>query len=670
MDMKYRTFALLLCTFTATGHAFAQLPYSARGDSLRVPTPVKDGQAPFYLRPAEPAVHAENAGERSDQGSRFGQGLSLFGFDLFSKPAEVPPAGAEVYVLPPDYRLGPGDRLGLFLLGKVQENREVTVNVEGKIFLPPAGVVDVRGLHTEELKQRLTHKLAPYYDNFKLDLMILQPKNVMVAVVGEVRQPGKYVLSALNTVLDAVVLAGGPTTKGSIRDIRLLREQKPFASVDLYRFLKRGDNRFDVFLEAGDRIYVPLAQTRVSIEGEVYRPAVFELKPGARETLSDLIELAGGVTEYAYPDKIEISRLQEDGSRTLLYVDYRRIARGDSTCDLVLENEDRVRVYSKLEQIHRRVVSIYGEVRRPGTYELQDNMHLSDLILKAGNLTRKAYTLEAEVAKVDPGQPTRFLQVSLDKLGDGANGDVDILLEEDDQVFIRQIPEWEVGLTVEVRGEVKFPGVYSIVKDSTYLSEILTKAGGFTDDAFLQEATIVRRRTRLRVDKEFERLKEMRREEMTDLEYQYFVMKQNTREVNNVVVDFEKLWYKNDRSQDVFLEDGDLIIVPKVPRVVSVTGSVGKPGGVTFVAGAHLPYYLARAGGATWDADLKRTKIIKVTGEVLDDEDVEDFEPGDIIWVPRKGDKKFWPAFLQAVTVGAQLASIYLVIITAVDRAK
>ena len=165
-------------------------------------------------------------------------------------------------------------------------------------------------------------------------------------------------------------------------------------------------------------------------------------------------------------------------------------------------------------------------------------MHLSDLILKAGSLTRKAYMIEAEVAKIDPGQPTKFLKINLQNLSNGTNGHSDILLDEDDQIFIRQIPQWQVGLTVELRGEIMFPGKYSIVKDSTHLSEILDKAGWFTDIAFLQEAVLIRPKSRLKFDKEFERLTEMRREEMSDLEYQYFVMRQNTSDISEIVVDF------------------------------------------------------------------------------------------------------------------------------------
>ena len=221
-----------------------------------------------------------------------------------------------------------------------------------------------------------------------------------------------------------------------------------------------GNNDFDEFLEAGDRIFVPLARKIVTVEGEVNRESVFELKPGLSEKLTDLIDLAGGFTEYAFEDKIEISRLEEDGRRKLQYVNYREIVAGDSTQNLLLKNEDEIKVYSKLDQIHDRKISIFGEIRNPGEYDLENNMRLSDLILKAGSLTRKAYTIEAEVAKIDPGQPTKFSKINLQNLSNGTNGHSDILLEEDDQVFIRKIPEWEIGLTVALRGEIMFHGKY------------------------------------------------------------------------------------------------------------------------------------------------------------------------------------------------------------------
>ncbi len=678
MLILLHAFLVFLCTPPET---YSQLRKHTAFDTSQVRTQPKSRTTSFFSKTQRPLQTLTQSGSMrsGDQVKTVRRGnnnLSVFGFDLFSEEnAPVAWESSEVLSLPANYKLGPGDRLGIYLLGTVQENIDVMVNVEGKIFVPPVGVIDVQGLGLAEFRALLNRRLSKYYDNFTLDIMLLQPKQVMVAVVGDVMRPGKYVLSSLNTVLDAVVTAGGPTGRGSIRDVRLVRQDSLVASVDLYRFLMTGENSDDEFLQAGDRIQVPVARSKVVVDGEVSRPAIFELTPGGQESLADVLELAGGLTDLAYLDKVEVSRMTESGYRSVQYIDYSSASGSQSAQAFSLRNEDEVYIYSKLEQIHERKVAIFGEIRKPGAYELEDNMHLSDLILKAGNLTRKAYRLEAEVAKVDPGQPTRILKVNLGDMdtssghnGFGGDSRTDIALEEDDQVFVRRIPEWEVGLMVEVRGEARFPGHYSIVKDSTYLSDVLSKAGGFTDEAFLQEAFVIRPSTRVRFDKEFERLREMKREEMSELEYQYFVMRQNSADVDQIVVNFEKLVNQGDASQDVILEGGDVIVIPRAPRVVTVTGSVAKPGGVTYKASAPLSYYLAKAGGASWDAKLSKTKIVKVTGEVLDDEDVASFEAGDIIWVPRKSDKKFWPVALQTISVFTQLASIYLIVDTAINR--
>jgi protein involved in polysaccharide export with SLBB domain len=123
-----------------------------------------------------------------------------------------------------------------------------------------------------------------------------------------------------------------------------------------------------------------------------------------------------------------------------------------------------------------------------------------------------------------------------------------------------------------------------------------------------------------------------------------------------------------DQAEDVRLEDGDVITIPKSPRVIAVTGRVAKPGGVLFVEGQNLNYYVKQAGGYSWDADRRRTKVIKVTGEIVDDEDVTEFIPGDQIWVPRKSDRNYWELFRQTMSVAAQIATVYLVVETARSR--
>jgi protein involved in polysaccharide export with SLBB domain len=293
-------------------------------------------------------------------------------------------------------------------------------------------------------------------------------------------------------------------------------------------------------------------------------------------------------------------------------------------------------------------------------------MRVSDLILQAGNLTRSAYMLEAEVAKVDPGNKISNIRLDLNRLMKG-DVTIDIPLEPDDHVFVRKIPNWEVGALVEVRGEVQFPGFYPIIIDTTRLSDIIKDAGGFTEDALIGESKLERQREMLIEDKEFERLAQMSRAEMSDSEYEYLVMKHNSDNINEIVVDFAKLMLDGDKNEDVLLKDGDVIHVPKRPDVIYVSGRVSKPGGILYVEGRNFDFYIDKSGGYTWDADKKRTKIIKVTGEIKDVDEIRRFEPGDRIFVPRKKDRDWWKVFYDSVIVLGQLAAVYLVIRTATN---
>jgi protein involved in polysaccharide export with SLBB domain len=595
------------------------------------------------------------------------QPLPLFGANFFRdidyiKATKLVGTG----VFPENYFLGPGDRLGIFLLGKDQREFEVIVNVEGKIFIPTVGVLHVDKMKIDDFQGFLKKQLSRYYENFSVDVILIEPKHVSVAVVGEVNKPGKYFLTSLNTVLDALILAGGSTQRGSLRNIEIYRENKLCAVIDFYQFLLKGDAENDLFLQSNDKVVVPLIDAIVSVDGDVKRPAWFELKTNGKEQLSDIVDLAGGFTDLAYLEKMEISRLTESGERFVQYVDFYEISK-EKNCDnnVLLRNDDRIFVFSLLEQTYPKDVFIHGEVKKPGRYDFEENLFVRDLILKAGSLTRSAYKLEGEVAKIDPQKPTNFIKIDLQKILSDANTDENLLLEEDDRVFIRQIPEWDVGPTIQINGEVLFPGIYAITEDSTTLSEIMEKAGGFTNDALIREASLIRQSSKISIDKEYMRLKQIPRDQLSKSEYEYLVMKEGSQDIGRIVVDFNKLCVQKNKTEDVLLKDGDIITIPEAPHVVYVTGRVSKTGGVLFDPGKKIKYYLKKAGGVTWDAKSRAIKVTKVTGEIVDDEDVKNLEPGDIIWVPRKPDRDWWEVFRQTIAVIAQVATVYIV----VDRA-
>jgi polysaccharide biosynthesis/export protein len=638
--IKIRLFSLVLLGFLSTA-------WSQPEQAAKVLNPLQSAAPETHATPASTPVVIP------------GQ-LKIFGSDFFSNPEALNPE--QITPAAPDrYVLAAGDRLGIHLGGKAQENFETMVTADGKIYLPTVGVFSLQGLTLSQAQTLIDQRLRRFYSNYNLDVVLISPKMVRVGVVGDVQAPGFYTLSALNTALDAVARALGPTPGGSLRDLQLFRGDSVAAHIDLYDYLLRPQTRPDIMLQSGDRIFVAPSRNRVRVDGEVSRPAIYELNPVSRERLTELMELAGGLTGRAYRSKIEWSRLQPDGTRRVQYVDYDAVL-ADSSINGFLQNEDQIHVYSRLEQVPRRIVVIQGEVNKPGEYDLETNMRLSDLVLKAGSLTRSAYMLKAQVAKVAPKTAPKIIEVDLGLALSGTADSLDVPLDDDDQVFIRRIPEWKVGPMVEVRGEVVFPGFYSIIEDTTLLGQILGKCGGFTKDALISEAKLIRRREILPEDKEYERLKEMTRDEMSKLEYEYLVMKQNSSGVNEIVVDFYKLTVKKDNRQDIALRDGDMIQVPRTPRVVMVTGRVARPGGVLYRPGANLKYYINQAGGYSWDADARRTKVIQSNGAIEDDEDVDTFVAGDRIWVPRKQDHNYWQIFRDTIMVVGQIAAIFLVI--------
>ena len=602
----------------------------------------------------EPSVSKENVQLETP--------LAPFGYNLFKNSAVSFDLQAST-LLSSDYRLGPGDRLGLHLGGKNQENYEVMVSADGQIFLPTAGILQVNGLTMRDFRKLLEERLRNFYKQIDLEIILLVPKNILVSVIGEVNAPGNYVMSGLHTPLDAMNIAQGPTEQGSLRNVQIFRSDSLVANVDLYDFLLRPKAGASISLQSGDRIFVPVARSRIEIVGEIHRQAIYELNPHSQETLCDLIDLAGGFTDLAHRSQVVLSRLDSTSQRAVWYFDLENEnCSGSLLSQTLLRNDDQIVVFSKEYLTPAQFVSIFGEVNKPGKYPFEKNMRIGDLILRAQGLSQSAYLLEAEIAKVDPKTPLKSLKFDLQEVLQRPNSEDNLLLEADDQVFIRPIPEWQVGPLVQIKGEVKFAGHYAISKDSTRLSEIIRKAGGFNEEVMLREAKLLRNRTPVIEDKEFDRLKNMTREEMSDLEYDYFVMRLNTEEIREIVVDFYRLFVLNDPSEDVILEDGDEIIVPKKPKVVFVSGRVARPGGVLVHSGMNVKYYLSKAGGLVWDADKRRIKVVRTSGEIIDDEDVKKLEAGDRIWVPRRPERNYWQIFRDTILVAGQIATISLVV--------
>ena len=252
-----------------------------------------------------------------------GDNLQQFGYDTFLKttssfaPAVSVPVG-------PDYLIGPGDQFTITLWGTTEGIYNLQVTKEGNITLPKVGVVPVAGLKYGELENTLRKSLSRYYSNFNLSIAMGSLKTITVYVVGEVENPGSYSLSSLSTVYSALFSAGGPTKKGTLRAIQILRSGKVIKTIDLYDFLLKGDRSQDIRLRHEDTVFVPLIGPVVGVSGVVYRPAIYELKGG--ETLSDVIKTAGGIMPISLASRLQLTRFSDNEKKVILDIQIDQLA--------------------------------------------------------------------------------------------------------------------------------------------------------------------------------------------------------------------------------------------------------------------------------------------------------------------------------------------------------
>jgi protein involved in polysaccharide export with SLBB domain len=676
--------------------------------------------------------------------------LAPFGMELFDGPHDSnPPADVSAS---DDYQLGPGDHLIVYLWGRAEKEYQLTVDREGKVFIPTAGEIVAWGLTIEQFEQKAQRLLSTVYSDFELNVSLGKIRSMRIYVTGEVMKPGAYTVSSLTSLFNAIYIAGGPNERGSMRDIQLMRAGKPVATVDLYRLLLAGDNSTDLRLRTGDVVFVPVSGPRVAIRGEIKRPAVYELS--GQQTARDLLTLAGRPTAQAYLDRVMLERVSgngewevrdldlaatdstertpfvlKDGDRLTIFsifqakknmvavfghvkhpgyfernettrvseiikraqlqpydvyyqradlfrrfpdrrvevipVDLNAVLAGDTAADLALMDHDSLHVYSLMDIDRDRFVYIEGEVKSPGAFPLYEKMTVGDLIFLSGSYKRGANPERAEIARVDSTGNVSLIYLNLKNPGDLA-----LPLCEDDQLYVRQIPQWEIRRTITISGEVRYPGRYTLADRSETLWEMLQRAGGFTTVAFpkgivLQRQSIANNLSQLKVTDLIDRTKPVVEDSLgNQTRDEVFVY--DPQSLNRIIIDMEKIIATNGREGDVVLEPGDRIMVPARPSGVSIMGAVAANGTIKFVPDKRIEYYIKRAGNYTRQADKDGTRLIRTWGEVLSDGNARGakVEMGDVVVVPTKVERdKNWlkTASVALSAVTAALTSVFIV---------
>ena len=398
----------------------------------------------------------------------------------------------------------------------------------------------------------------------------------------------------------------------------------------------------------------------ISVVGKVKSPGIYHMPPASR--ISEVIKIANAIPDSLLPEKsVDYSNrnitLRRNGIDAR--IDLKRFfVLGDEKNNPYLLDGDFIIVPA----IHKRIL-IKGAVNRPGSYELIDGDRVSDIIDLAMGLRESAYLENAEVIRyTNNGKKTERFSISLENIINNIDCEDNIILQNDDRIIIRFIPEFHKEKFITIRGEVQFPGYYSIEETETTLLEILEKCSGPTSNADLQNAFLQRRSREDVLDTEFERLKKMLVEDMTILEYEYF--KTKSRELRGkFAIDFENLWNTKDKSSDIVLKNNDFIFLPDKSMTITVSGQVKNPGLINFVPGKNYLYYIEQAGGFSWNARKRKIRLIKAdTGEWLKPKKDTIVEVKDMIFVPEKPDFDYWALTKDVMKMAAEMATLIFVI--------
>lgn len=388
---------------------------------------------------------------------------------------------------PQNYQLGPGDEIVIDIWGASQQNYRLTVNPEGYIFIDNVGPIFVNGLTIEKASKQIIGRLSSIYagltgphPNTFAQVNLGNLRSIKVNIVGEVNFPGTYTLPSLATVFNALYIAGGPSEKGSFRDIRVIRENKTVATIDLYEFLTTGEQKSNIRLQDQDVILVKPYLKRVDLTGEVKVPALFEMKD--KETLADLLRYCGGFTDMAYQHRIKVVR------KTDKEFSVAEVTR-NAFNSFQLQDGDMIKVEPVLNRFANRV-EITGAVFRPGIYELTDGMTLRDLIEKADGIREDAFTDRAIIYRLQTNLKTEALSIDLQRLLSDTS--YNLPLQKEDLVHVFSIFELEEKFTVDISGEVQIPGSYPYLKNMK-LSDLIALAGGFKESASLARVEVARR---------------------------------------------------------------------------------------------------------------------------------------------------------------------------------
>lgn len=615
--------------------------------------------------------------------SSLGQVLPIYGASLFEN---VPSTFAPVDHIPvtADYVIGPGDELMIRAWGQIDLDVHAKVDRNGNIYLPKVGSLNVSGLRFAQIEQFLRSHIGRIYQNFDLNVTMGDLRSIDIYVVGQVNQPGRYTVSSLSTLTNAIFASGGPSPVGSMRQIQLKRGGKVVTTFDMYDLLLNGDKSKDVVLQPEDVVYVASSGPQVAMGGQINVPAIYELK--TETTLADAIRLGGGLANTAYGGKVYIEHIVNHQLRSVEEVPLDTAGLTHPLADGDIVN------FTPISPKFENSVTLRGNVASPGRYPWHAGMRISDLIPNREFLITREYwkqqnalVLESEktgghvqgtagtVNSVKRNAPeidwnyaviqrmskedlsTELIPFNLGKAILGQDAASNVPLQAGDIVTIfsqadLKVPEGQQTKLVRLEGEFGSSGVYRVLPGEK-LREVVERAGGLAPSAYLYAAQFIRESTRVEQQARLDMLISQAERHVATSAAKRTQGAQTVQEVSaaNATLQAESITLEKLRQvkadgrivlnihpedhtvndiPDIPLEDGDQFFVPSRPIAVNVVGDVYNPGSFIQQQGKTVSNYLKNAGGATRDADTGRTFVVRANGAVVGKDSASKFWAG------------------------------------------
>ena len=683
------------------------------------------------------------------------EGKKVFGRDIFNNKSLTFEPQMNI-ATPQNYVLGPGDQLIIDVYGDTQKSEQLTVSPDGDVTVPDYGPIHVAGLSVSAAQSKVRSHLGTYYESSDIRVTVGQTRTIMVNVMGEVKAPGTYTLSAFATVFHALYMAGGISDLGTLRSIKVFRQGRQISVVDVYEFILNGRLAGNVRLQDNDVIQVGPYESIVDITGRVKRPMAYELRkneslatllkysggfandaykkslrvlrkngrmksvfnveefelpefkmfdgdsvtvdsiidrfenmvevkgavyrPGMYNlgekvhSVRSLIENADGITEEAMVARAVIRRMKPNRTQEVVSVDLKGILDG-TAADMPLENEDVLFIPTLAEHQNLRTLTINGEVIFPGTYEYAEKMTIEDLILQAGGLTDAASTIKVDVTRRlrDPEAMTSTMEVAKTysfslKPNFEYDGDQSFTLEPFDVVSVRKSPVYQNPIQVRVEGEIAFEGSYSLEQKNQRLSDVVKAAGGVVPGAYVRGARLIRTMNEDELARRDEMIKMARQSASASTKDSLSLEQLALETTYTVGIHLDEALANPGCDEDVELQEGDRLVIPRYNRTVRISGDILKPNTVAFKEKKNYKYYIEQAGGYGKRARKSHTYILYQNGTIAK-ASKGDIEPGCEVIVPTKGPKDS-ASLQQWLAIGTSAASLATMFVSIANMLK